>query len=170
MNTRPRWPARPAIYRDTPRSTKLSLPGTGRRPASSGMEKRSRRRRRREPRLHIDQRHVHWAKNVKPEYVFSTVRRTIISRRQTVDPSRPVQINSFAGHYDDPDAKIRPVKIHRAKQIYDRGNEHPDPAEVLRGASGRRRLLEGLRLGTGRRRRNEDGRLTVQRPIRFAGR
>jgi len=37
----------------------------------------------------------------------------------TVTPTQPIQINTLYGSYADPDAKIIPVKIHRAKQIYD---------------------------------------------------
>ncbi len=33
-----------------------------------------------------------------------------------------MKMNELFGSYDDPDAKIIPVKIHRAKQIYDTVN------------------------------------------------
>ncbi|HNV03365.1 MAG TPA: tetrathionate reductase family octaheme c-type cytochrome [Vicinamibacterales bacterium] len=60
-----------------------------------------------------------WGTNVKPEYIWfnGTASHYLIGDR--IDPSRPVKINTLHGSYDDPDAKIYPVKIHRGKQIYD---------------------------------------------------
>ena len=60
-----------------------------------------------------------WARNIKPEYVFfnGTADHYLVGDK--VPAARPVQINSLHGAYDDPDAKIVPVKIHRGRQIYD---------------------------------------------------
>lgn len=62
-----------------------------------------------------------WATNVKPEYVFFNGIAGHYLLGDKVPPERPVRINSLGGSYDDPDAKITPVKIHRGRQIYDPG-------------------------------------------------
>ena len=46
------------------------------------------------------------------------------ARATRFDPSKPLKMNDLHGSYDDPDAKIFPVKIHRAKQIYDTENQY----------------------------------------------
>jgi hypothetical protein len=40
------------------------------------------------------------------------------------DASKPLPINELKGSYDDPDAKIAPVKVHRGRQIYDTVNRY----------------------------------------------
>ncbi|MCL4402892.1 MAG: tetrathionate reductase family octaheme c-type cytochrome, partial [Acidobacteria bacterium] len=60
-----------------------------------------------------------WGRNVKPEYVFFNGTATHYLLGDKVPPGRPVRINALGGSYDDPDAKITPVKIHRGRQIYD---------------------------------------------------
>jgi octaheme c-type cytochrome (tetrathionate reductase family) len=60
-----------------------------------------------------------WGKNIKPDYIWFNGTASHYLVGDTLDPSRPLQLNVLYGSYDDPDAKIYPVKIHRAKQIYD---------------------------------------------------
>ena len=60
-----------------------------------------------------------WAKNVKPDYIFFNGTADHYLLGDKVTPGAPVKINTLHGSYDDPHAKIIPVKIHRAKQIYD---------------------------------------------------
>ncbi|MFZ1976434.1 MAG: tetrathionate reductase family octaheme c-type cytochrome [Bacteroidota bacterium] len=60
-----------------------------------------------------------WGKNLKPDYIWFNGTASHYLIGDTIDPSKPVKINTLYGSYDDPDSKIVPVKIHRAKQIYD---------------------------------------------------
>jgi octaheme c-type cytochrome (tetrathionate reductase family) len=62
-----------------------------------------------------------WGKKLKPEYIWFNGSASHYLIGDTLDPSRPVKMNELFGSYDDPDAKIYPVKIHRADQIYDTG-------------------------------------------------
>lgn len=63
-----------------------------------------------------------WAKNVQPEYVWfgGTASHHLLG--EPFDPSLPLVLNPLHGEYDEPEAKIVPVKVHRAKQIYDTKN------------------------------------------------
>lgn len=63
-----------------------------------------------------------WEKNVEPEYRWfnGALEYTLIP--DTIDPSRPVQLNRPAGDKDDPKSRIYPFKVHRGKQPYDRLN------------------------------------------------
>jgi octaheme c-type cytochrome (tetrathionate reductase family) len=65
-----------------------------------------------------------WGRNLKPEYVWFNGTASHYLVGDTLDPSRPLKINELYGSYDDPDAKIYPVKVHRAKQIYDSENHY----------------------------------------------
>ncbi len=65
-----------------------------------------------------------WGKQLKPDYIWFNGTASHYLIGDTLDPSRPVRINELFGSYDDPDAKIYPVKIHRANQIYDTGNRY----------------------------------------------
>ncbi len=60
-----------------------------------------------------------WKRNVQPEYVWfnGTANHYLIG--DTISADSPIKINSLNGSYDDPDAKIIPVKIQHTKQIYD---------------------------------------------------
>ncbi|HTX19308.1 MAG TPA: tetrathionate reductase family octaheme c-type cytochrome [Bacteroidota bacterium] len=60
-----------------------------------------------------------WGRQLKPEYVWFNGTATHYLVGDTFDPSKPLKLNELFGGYDDPDAKIYPVKIHRANQIYD---------------------------------------------------
>lgn len=60
-----------------------------------------------------------WGKNIKPEYAWFNGTASHYLLGDTFDPADTLQMNSLRGSYDDPDAKVVPVKIHRAKQIYD---------------------------------------------------
>jgi octaheme c-type cytochrome (tetrathionate reductase family) len=62
-----------------------------------------------------------WGKMLKPEYMWFDGTATHYLIGDTIDSSTPVRINRLLGDYDDPDAKIYPVKVHRARQIYDVG-------------------------------------------------
>ncbi len=65
-----------------------------------------------------------WGKNVQPEYIWFNGTASHYLLGDTIDPSKPVQLNALFGSYDDPDAKITPVKVHRARQIYDVTNKY----------------------------------------------
>jgi hypothetical protein len=65
-----------------------------------------------------------WGKKLKPDYIWFNGTASHYLIGDTLDPSKPVKINELYGSYDDPDAKIYPVKIHRAKQIYDTENHY----------------------------------------------
>ena len=65
-----------------------------------------------------------WGKQLKPEYIWFNGTASHYLIGDTLDPSKPVKINELYGSYADPDAKIYPVKIHRAKQIYDTENHY----------------------------------------------
>jgi len=60
-----------------------------------------------------------WGRNVRPEYLWFNGTASHYLLGDTIDPTKPVRMNELFGSYDDPDAKIIPVKVHRAKQIYD---------------------------------------------------
>ena len=60
-----------------------------------------------------------WGRELKPEYYWFNGRAAHYLIGDTVDASKPVKMNQLFGAYDDPDAKITPVKVHRGKQIYD---------------------------------------------------
>jgi octaheme c-type cytochrome (tetrathionate reductase family) len=59
-----------------------------------------------------------WANNVTPEYIWSNGTATHYLLGDSVTQF-PVELNHLDGSYDDPDAKIIPVKIQRSKQPYD---------------------------------------------------
>jgi octaheme c-type cytochrome (tetrathionate reductase family) len=65
-----------------------------------------------------------WGKNLQPDYIWFNGTASHYLVGDVFDPSRPVRINELHGGYDDPDSKIYPVKVHRAKQIYDARNHY----------------------------------------------
>jgi octaheme c-type cytochrome (tetrathionate reductase family) len=64
-----------------------------------------------------------WAKDVEPEYYWfnGTADHYVIGDK--VDTSCCIKINILNGDFNDMNSKIIPVKIHRAKQIYDCKNK-----------------------------------------------
>lgn len=64
-----------------------------------------------------------WGRNVVPDYIWFNGTATHYLIGDTVSATSPIEINSLKGRYDDPDAKIIPVKIQRTKQIYDPVNK-----------------------------------------------
>ncbi|MBI2427659.1 MAG: tetrathionate reductase family octaheme c-type cytochrome, partial [Ignavibacteriales bacterium] len=64
-----------------------------------------------------------WGRNVKPEYVWFNGTASHYLTGDTISADSPIRMNTLHGSYDDPDAKIIPVKIHRAKQPYDPVNK-----------------------------------------------
>lgn len=80
-----------------------------------------------------------WGKQLKPDYVWFNGTASHYLLGDSLDPAQVLQINTLYGSYDDPDSKIYPVKIHRAKQIYDLGNNYliqPKLVEVKAGDGG----------------------------------
>ncbi len=65
-----------------------------------------------------------WGKNLQPEYVWFNGTASHYLLGDPVDPDGTLKINTLYGSYDDPDAKIIPVKVHRARQIYDAKNHY----------------------------------------------
>jgi octaheme c-type cytochrome (tetrathionate reductase family) len=59
-----------------------------------------------------------WGNNLKPEYIWSNGTAGHYLLGDTAR-TQPVMLNDLRGSYDDPDAKIIPVKIMRGKQPYD---------------------------------------------------
>ncbi|KAB2925390.1 MAG: tetrathionate reductase family octaheme c-type cytochrome [Bacteroidetes bacterium] len=60
-----------------------------------------------------------WGRNVKPEYVWFNGTASHYLTGDRVPDTAPIPMNTLHGSYDDPDAKIIPVKVHRALQPYD---------------------------------------------------
>ncbi|MDP8229401.1 MAG: tetrathionate reductase family octaheme c-type cytochrome [Candidatus Electryoneaceae bacterium] len=60
-----------------------------------------------------------WEKNVQPEYIWFNGTADHYFLGDRVDPAEVVKINTLNGEYSDLSSKIIPVKIHRARQIYD---------------------------------------------------
>ena len=63
-----------------------------------------------------------WGRHVKPEYTFFDGTASHYLLGETFDPAKPLELNPLFGDYDDPEAKIVPLKRHRARQIYDTKN------------------------------------------------
>lgn len=63
-----------------------------------------------------------WGRNLQPEYAWSNGTASHYLLGDPVEPGRSVRINELHGDYGDPEAKIIPVKVHRAIQPYDTGN------------------------------------------------
>ncbi len=63
-----------------------------------------------------------YGENIRPAYRWfnGVMRYTTIETK--FDPSKPVEINSFSGSYDDPKSRIYPFKKMRTMQPYDKGN------------------------------------------------
>ncbi len=61
-----------------------------------------------------------WGKNLKPEYtMFNGTADHYLLGDKYSDTSKPLVLNELYGKYNDNDAKIIPLKIHRAIQPYD---------------------------------------------------
>jgi octaheme c-type cytochrome (tetrathionate reductase family) len=61
-----------------------------------------------------------WGKSLKPEYIWFNGTADHYLLGDTVsDTSKVLKINTLNGSYSDPESKIIPVKVHRAKQPYD---------------------------------------------------
>jgi len=60
-----------------------------------------------------------WEKNVKPEYVWFNGTADHYLLGDKAPAQRPIPMNRLFGSADDPESKIIPIKVHRAKQIYD---------------------------------------------------
>jgi octaheme c-type cytochrome (tetrathionate reductase family) len=65
-----------------------------------------------------------WAKNVQPEYFWFNGSIEHLTVKDTIDPSKPVQINRPVGDREDSNSRIFPFKVHRAKQPYDKVNKN----------------------------------------------
>ena len=59
------------------------------------------------------------AANVTPDYAWFDGTAGHYLLGDHVEAIEPIPVNTLFGSYDDPDAKIVPVKVHRANQIYD---------------------------------------------------
>jgi hypothetical protein len=65
-----------------------------------------------------------WGKQLSPDYMWFNGTASHYLLGDTLDPYKVLKINTLYGNYDDPDSKIYPVKIHRARQIYDANNKY----------------------------------------------
>lgn len=80
-----------------------------------------------------------WERNVTPEYIWFNGTASHLLIGDTINPAETVLINQLYGSYEDPEAKITPVKIHRAKQPYDKVYRYlaqPKTVSLAKGDSG----------------------------------
>ncbi len=63
-----------------------------------------------------------WKKHVQPEYQWFNGTADHYFLGDKVDTTQVIPINTLFGEYSDPASKIIPVKVHRARQIYDCSN------------------------------------------------
>jgi octaheme c-type cytochrome (tetrathionate reductase family) len=64
-----------------------------------------------------------WDKNLKPDYIWFNGTANHYFPCDKVDTTEAIKLNTLYGKYSDRESKIIPVKIHRAKQIYDCRNK-----------------------------------------------
>jgi len=64
-----------------------------------------------------------WGKNLNPEYIWFNGTADHYLVGDIVDTSEVIKMNTLHGNFKDSEAKIIPVKIHRAKQIFDCKNK-----------------------------------------------
>ncbi len=76
------------------------------------------------PTYHTKKGNFVWAKNVVPEYQWFNGSIEHLTVNDTIDPSKPVKINQPVGDKEDPNSRIFPFKVHRAKQPYDKVNKN----------------------------------------------
>jgi octaheme c-type cytochrome (tetrathionate reductase family) len=67
---------------------------------------------------------MRWEKNVLPEYFWYSGSMEHLTVKDTIDPSKPVWLNSPVGTPEDPEARIFPFKVHKGKQPYDKVNKN----------------------------------------------
>jgi octaheme c-type cytochrome (tetrathionate reductase family) len=60
-----------------------------------------------------------WGRNLVPEYAWFNGTASHALLGDTLPAAPPFRLNALQGSYPDPEAKIIPVKVHRARQIYD---------------------------------------------------
>ncbi len=80
-----------------------------------------------------------WERNVRPEYVWFNGTASHYLTGDTNSTQEPIKMNTLHGRYDDPESKIIPVKIHRAKQPYDPINKfvvQPKTFSLVEGDGG----------------------------------
>ena len=65
-----------------------------------------------------------WGKNLEPEYVWFNGKADHYFLGDKINPDSVTNINTLLGSYNDPEAKIIPVKVHYAKQPYDKVHQH----------------------------------------------
>ncbi len=63
-----------------------------------------------------------WGKDLVPEYAWLSGNVRYKQLDEVINPEEVVQLNTFSGSYEDPDARIWPFKVMRGKQPYDKGN------------------------------------------------
>jgi len=63
-----------------------------------------------------------WGENLVPEYAWLSGNIRFKQLDETINPNEIISLNTFAGSYKDPNARIWPFKVMRGKQIYDKGN------------------------------------------------
>ena len=63
-----------------------------------------------------------WGVDQQPEYAWLSGDIRYKQLDEVINPDEVVQLNTFAGSYDDPGARIWPFKVMRGKQPYDKGS------------------------------------------------
>jgi hypothetical protein len=76
------------------------------------------------PTYHTKKGNFVWAKNVVPDYYWFNGSIEHLTVNDTIDPSKPVRINRPVGNRNDPNSRIFPFKVHRARQPYDKVNKN----------------------------------------------
>ncbi|MDJ0804266.1 MAG: tetrathionate reductase family octaheme c-type cytochrome [Desulfobacterales bacterium] len=61
-----------------------------------------------------------WAKNIQPEYFWYNGTIKSVTAKDMIDPGQTVALSSPAGGPQDPNSRIAPFKVHRARQPYDK--------------------------------------------------
>ena len=65
-----------------------------------------------------------WGKNIKPEYEWFNGTAGVYTWGDKLDPKKVIKLNWPVGDKADPQARIYPFKIHKARQVYDRENNY----------------------------------------------
>ncbi len=65
-----------------------------------------------------------WKKNVKPEYFWYNGSIRHLTVKDTIDPSKIVEMSKPEGSMNDKNARIFPFKVHKGKQPYDKVNKN----------------------------------------------
>ncbi len=63
-----------------------------------------------------------WDENIRPKYVWFDGTITFTKVGDEIDPSGTVQVNQYHGSYDNPEARLWPLRVYRGVQPFDADN------------------------------------------------